>query len=98
MISYRDLAVQYQRANRRAVDGVSFEAERGKITAVVGPNGSGKSTLVRALVGRVRPVAGSVNIDGTASTTMERRAVARSVAIRGVVRHADFGRLVVRVV
>jgi ABC-type cobalamin/Fe3+-siderophores transport system ATPase subunit len=81
MIAYRDLVVQYGKAKRPAVDGVSFEATRGRITAVVGPNGSGKSTLVRALVGRVSPRSGVVNIDGTASTTMQRRAVARTVAV-----------------
>jgi branched-chain amino acid transport system ATP-binding protein len=32
--------------------------------AVVGPNGSGKSTLMRALVGLIRPMAGSVSLGG----------------------------------
>ena len=45
--------MRYPRRRRRALDGVSLDAPRGTLTAVVGPNGSGKSTLVRALVGRV---------------------------------------------
>jgi iron complex transport system ATP-binding protein len=81
MIAYRDLVVRYPRAPRAAVDGVSFEALRGEITAVVGPNGSGKSTLVRALVGRVKPESGELTIDGVAASAMDRRAVARSVAV-----------------
>jgi iron complex transport system ATP-binding protein len=79
VIGFRDLVVQYPRARRRAVDGVSFDAGRGDITAVVGPNGSGKSTLVRTLVGRVKPMSGAVLIDDR--PIVDRRAVARSVAV-----------------
>jgi iron complex transport system ATP-binding protein len=81
VIAFRDLVVQYPRAKRRAVDGISFDAGRGEITAVVGPNGSGKSTLVRTLVGRVKPVSGQVLVDGTPITDMDRRGLARSVAV-----------------
>lgn len=81
MIAYWDVVVQYPRARRRAVDGISFEARRGEITAVVGPNGSGKSTLVRTLVGRVKPLAGDVRIDGKPVTASARRDVARTVAV-----------------
>lgn len=81
MISFDGLVIRYPRAARAAVDGVSFDAPRGQITAVVGPNGSGKSTLVRALVGRVTPESGQMRIDGAASRLMSRRAVARSVAV-----------------
>ena len=37
-----------------AVDGVSFEIERGKTLALVGESGCGKSTVARLLVGLVR--------------------------------------------
>ena len=79
MIRFRDLVVQYPRATRHAVDGVSIEARRGEITAVVGPNGSGKSTLVRTLIGRVRPLSGEVLVDG--APIVDRRTTARSVAV-----------------
>lgn len=81
MISFTDLVVRYPRAPRAAVDGVSLEARRGEITAVVGPNGSGKSSLVRALVGRVVPSSGDVRIDGVPTRAIDRRAVARAVAV-----------------
>ena len=54
MIRFDDVVLGYGTA-APAVDGVSFEAGPGRITAVVGPNGSGKSTLVRALLGRLAP-------------------------------------------
>ena len=53
-----------RRGEVRALDGVSVQAERGTITAVVGPSGSGKSTLLFALGTLARPTAGRVTIDG----------------------------------
>ena len=37
----------------RAVNGVGFEIEKGKITGLIGPNGSGKSTLINLVTGVV---------------------------------------------
>ena len=81
MIAFRDVVVRYPRAVQPAVDGVSFEARRGAITALVGPNGSGKSTLVGALL-RLQPHAsGAIAIDAVALGDMDRRAFARAVAV-----------------
>jgi peptide/nickel transport system ATP-binding protein len=48
-----------------AVDGVSFEIQRGETLALVGESGCGKSTVARLLVGLYRPSAGSVRFDGS---------------------------------
>jgi peptide/nickel transport system ATP-binding protein len=47
-----------------AVDGVSFNIERGKTLALVGESGCGKSTVARLLVGLYPPTRGSVWFDG----------------------------------
>jgi peptide/nickel transport system ATP-binding protein len=47
-----------------AVDGVSFQVERGKTLALVGESGCGKSTVARLLVGLYAPTAGQVMFDG----------------------------------
>ena len=48
----------------RALDGVSFSAEKGEFVAVIGPSGSGKSTLLHILGGVDRPTDGKVFMDG----------------------------------
>jgi ABC-2 type transport system ATP-binding protein len=47
-----------------AVRGLSFEAHAGRVTGFLGPNGAGKSTTLRALLGLIRPTAGTATFDG----------------------------------
>jgi len=61
-VQVRDLSVSY--AGRVALHGISFEAETGSFISILGPNGSGKTTLIKALLGIIRPTAGSVMILG----------------------------------
>lgn len=57
-----DLVVSYPGRPRPALDGVTFTAEPGTVTAILGGSGGGKSTLVAALLGFVPPTAGSVRL------------------------------------
>jgi ABC-2 type transport system ATP-binding protein len=47
-----------------ALSDVSLEVRPGTCFGLLGPNGAGKSTLIRTIVGRVRPVAGTVSLFG----------------------------------
>ena len=48
----------------RAVDDVSFDVQRGRITALLGPSGSGKSTVLRMIAGLEGPDEGSIVLAG----------------------------------
>ena len=80
MIEFRGVVVRYPSAERDALAGVSFRAERGVITAVVGPNGSGKSTLVRTLIGRIGLSGGTIQLDGVSMHAVPRHMRARRIA------------------
>jgi ABC-2 type transport system ATP-binding protein len=60
-----------------AVDGLSFTAATGRITAVLGPNGAGKTTTVETLEGYRRPSAGTVRVLGLDPVADRRELVPR---------------------
>ena len=60
MLEVADLRVRY--GNLEVVHGISFRAEKGKVTAVLGGNGAGKTTVLKAVMGLVPASAGSVTL------------------------------------
>jgi len=67
MLQLKDVAFTYSRGTsfeNEALSGVSINLALGDITLVVGPTGSGKSTLLRVIAGLLRPIDGSIEVDG----------------------------------
>lgn len=56
-----------------AVDGVSFTAESGAVTAVLGPNGAGKTSTIEVCEGYRRATAGTVRVLGMDPASEQRR-------------------------
>lgn len=64
MISVQNMTFAYPGVERRAVDGISFEVERGEIFGFLGPSGAGKSTTQKVLIGLLRGYAGEIEVLG----------------------------------
>lgn len=62
MVEIEVHAVEKQYSTVKAVQGLSFKVEAGKIFALLGPNGAGKSSLIRMLVGLTHPDAGRIEV------------------------------------
>ncbi len=75
MIEAHDIVVEYGRGRRtvRAVDHISLRVGRGESIALIGPSGCGKSSLLFAMAGLLKPVEGTLEIDGTVSTGPSRK-------------------------
>jgi iron complex transport system ATP-binding protein len=62
------------------VRSVSVTSIPGSMTAVIGANGSGKSTLIRMLAGLLKPLAGTILLDGVTLNDWQPRLRAREIA------------------
>ncbi|QWV91788.1 ATP-binding cassette domain-containing protein [Geomonas oryzisoli] len=63
------------------LDGISFSAKAGEITAIIGPSGGGKSTLIRLINRLTDPSEGRITIGGTDIATMDPLKLRRMVAL-----------------
>ncbi|MDQ1517641.1 MAG: branched-chain amino acid transport system ATP-binding protein [Actinomycetota bacterium] len=63
----RDIQMRF--AGLVALDGVTLEAPRGRVTGLIGPNGAGKTTMFNVCGGFLRPTQGRVFIDSDDVTT-----------------------------
>ena len=46
------------------LENISFDIEKGRITALLGSNGAGKTTLLRLMSGIKKPISGKVKVNG----------------------------------
>ena len=60
--SSRDLAMRF--GGIRAVEGVSFDVQRGEVFSIIGPNGAGKTTIFNMISRIYTPSAGTLHFDG----------------------------------
>ncbi|MGK5732888.1 ABC transporter ATP-binding protein [Streptomyces sp. URMC 124] len=78
-LAARDLTLAYE--DRTVVDGLDLAVPDGEVTIVIGPNACGKSTLLRALGRLLKPVRGTVLLDGQELARIPTRTIARSLGL-----------------
>jgi ATP-binding cassette, subfamily B, bacterial IrtA/YbtP len=63
-ITFRNVGFRYLESGREVLDGVTFEAQPGQVTAIVGPSGAGKTTVVRFIPRLWEATSGTVEVGG----------------------------------
>ena len=54
-----------------ALNGISFQVEKGETVGIIGTNGSGKSTILKIITGVLTPTSGEVKVEGVISALLE---------------------------
>ncbi len=81
ILTVTDLAKHF--GGVQAVNGLSFELEKGELLGLIGPNGSGKTTIVNLITGFIKPTTGKIlyrnrDITGWPSYKIVRLGIART--------------------
>jgi phospholipid/cholesterol/gamma-HCH transport system ATP-binding protein len=82
IIQVKDLTAGY--GSTVILKDINFEVRAGEVFTILGGSGSGKSTLLKNMIGLVRPIRGSVLIDGSdivAAEGQERLDVLRKIGV-----------------
>jgi len=75
MLEVENLTLHYGQS--QILNGVSFSAQTGAVTAVMGTNGVGKTSLLKAIAGRHRASGGTVRLNGTPASAINAYQAAR---------------------
>ena len=78
-LKVRDLTVEYSSGGYivRPLDHLSFDAEDGELVVLLGPSGCGKTTLLSCLAGLLTPTSGSIALQGTETSRLAGKELAR---------------------
>ena len=66
LVSLKNISLSF--GNRKILDNVNFNINRGEILGMLGPNGVGKSTIFNLITGLIKPNYGSIFFDAVNAT------------------------------
>ncbi len=70
-LAFENVSFKHQSASTKALNEISFRAEKGETLAFVGPSGSGKTTLVKLLVGLYPAKEGIIRYNGVSADEID---------------------------
>lgn len=79
MLNVQNLICGYH-PQKPIIGPLSFSVEKGQIICMIGPNGIGKTTLFKTVLGLLKPLGGSITIQGKALSEYSVKEFARTVA------------------
>ena len=77
MLSIHDLDFSYR--DKKVLNGINLDMDKGHIIALLGCNGVGKSTLMKCICGILSPQTGSITIEDKELGSMSRRDIAKKI-------------------
>ena len=81
VLTLRDVHARYEPRGAETISAVTFALSAGQIVCVLGPNGAGKTTLVRVVSGTLPATQGTITLLGDSVTGMDKKRLARSLAV-----------------
>ncbi|HOO81102.1 MAG TPA: ABC transporter ATP-binding protein [Alphaproteobacteria bacterium] len=80
-ITFTDVQFQYEEGDTHALDGISFTAKSGSVTALVGPSGGGKSTVMNLILRFYDAKSGHIEIANQDIRTLTLETLRRHIAL-----------------
>jgi ATP-binding cassette subfamily B protein IrtB len=80
-VAFEDVGFSYGEGGPKVLDGVTFTAKEGEVTALVGPSGSGKSTCARLAARLWDATEGRVTVGGVDVATVDPEALLRDFSV-----------------
>lgn len=62
MLRIENLCLSY--GSKNVIENVNMNVAAGQVVSIIGPNASGKSTILKAIAGIIKPVSGTIFIEG----------------------------------